>query len=194
HESDARSPRLPQDPGRILPRQGEADPVSRSRWPRGGERRRPRVGPAAPRTPPRDLRGAWWGGDRAPRDARRPGRAFRAGDAHGRRGGAPAAARPLQRRERARRGGARLADIAIATSDNPRTEDPEKILDAVEAGMGAKPHHREVDRRRAIALGLELARAGDTLLLAGKGHETYQVIGTEKVAFDERAVVKELGA
>src|SRR5881398_2705966 len=89
---------------------------------------------------------------------------------------------------------ARLADIAIATSDNPRTEDPEKILDAVEAGMGAKPHHREVDRRRAIALGLELARAGDTLLLAGKGHETYQVIGTEKVPFDERVIVKELGA
>src|SRR5207237_1286943 len=89
---------------------------------------------------------------------------------------------------------ARLADIAIATSDNPRTEDPEKILDAVEAGMGAKPHHREVDRRRAIALGLELARPGDTLLLAGKGHETYQVVGTEKQPFDERVVVRELGA
>src|SRR5207237_374730 len=89
---------------------------------------------------------------------------------------------------------ARLADIAIATSDNPRTEDPEKILDAVEAGMGAKPHQREVDRRRAIALGLELARPGDTLLLAGKGHETYQVVGTEKQPFDERVVVRELGA
>jgi len=88
----------------------------------------------------------------------------------------------------------RLADIAIVTSDNPRTEDPEKILDDVEVGMRAKPHHREVDRRRAIARALELARPGDTILLAGKGHETYQVIGTEKQPFDERAIVRELGA
>jgi UDP-N-acetylmuramoyl-L-alanyl-D-glutamate--2,6-diaminopimelate ligase len=88
----------------------------------------------------------------------------------------------------------RLADIAIVTSDNPRTEDPEKILDDVEVGMRAKPHHRELDRRRAIALALELARPGDTILLAGKGHETYQVIGTEKQPFDERTIVKELGA
>ena len=89
---------------------------------------------------------------------------------------------------------ARLADIAIATSDNPRTENPESILDEVEAGMRAKPHHREVDRREAIALALKLARPGDTILLAGKGHETYQVIGTEKQPFDERRVVRELGA
>jgi len=89
---------------------------------------------------------------------------------------------------------ARLADIAIATSDNPRTENPESILDEVEAGMRAKPHHREVDRREAIALALKLARPGDTVLLAGKGHETYQVIGTEKQPFDERRVVRELGA
>ncbi len=89
---------------------------------------------------------------------------------------------------------ARLADIAIATSDNPRTENPESILDEVEAGMRAKPHHREVDRREAIALALKLARPGDTILLAGKGHETYQVIGTEKEPFDERRVVRELGA
>ncbi|MGH7548980.1 MAG: UDP-N-acetylmuramoyl-L-alanyl-D-glutamate--2,6-diaminopimelate ligase [Gemmatimonadales bacterium] len=88
----------------------------------------------------------------------------------------------------------RLADIAIATSDNPRTEDPEKILDAVEAGMRGRAHHREVDRRRAIALALALARPGDTILLAGKGHETYQLIGTEKQPFDERVVVRELGA
>jgi UDP-N-acetylmuramoyl-L-alanyl-D-glutamate--2,6-diaminopimelate ligase len=88
----------------------------------------------------------------------------------------------------------RLADIAIVTSDNPRTEDPEKILDDVEVGMRAKPHHRELDRRRAIARALELARPGDAILLAGKGHETYQVIGTEKQPFDERTIVKELGA
>jgi UDP-N-acetylmuramoyl-L-alanyl-D-glutamate--2,6-diaminopimelate ligase len=89
---------------------------------------------------------------------------------------------------------ARLADVAIATSDNPRTEDPERILDDVEEGMRGVPHHREVDRRRAIALGLSLAREGDTLLLAGKGHETYQVIGRVKEPFDERVVVHELGA
>ncbi len=92
---------------------------------------------------------------------------------------------------------ARLADIAILTSDNPRTEDPERILDDVEAGMTGvkgKPHHREVDRRRAIAHALGLARPGDTILLAGKGHETYQVVGTEKQPFDERVVVRELGA
>ncbi len=89
---------------------------------------------------------------------------------------------------------ARLADIAIATSDNPRTEDPERILDEVEAGMGARPHYRFVDRRAAIGQALELARQGDTVLLAGKGHETYQVVGTAKQPFDEREIVRQLGA
>jgi len=88
----------------------------------------------------------------------------------------------------------RLADIAIATSDNPRTEDPERILDEVEAGMGARPHYRVTDRRAAIGQALELARLGDTVLLAGKGHETYQVVGTEKQHFDEREIVRDLGA
>jgi len=89
----------------------------------------------------------------------------------------------------------RLADIAIVTSDNPRTEDPEKILDDVEAGMtgGGRPHYRIVDRRAAIGQALELAREGDTILLAGKGHETYQVVGTIKQPFDEREVVRSLG-
>ena len=88
----------------------------------------------------------------------------------------------------------RLADIAIATSDNPRTEDPERILDDVEAGMTEKQHYRIADRQAAIAQALELARQGDTILLAGKGHETYQVIGTTKEPFDEREVVRSLGA
>ena len=89
----------------------------------------------------------------------------------------------------------RLADIAIVTSDNPRTEDPEKILDDVEAGMTAagRPHYRIVDRRAAIGQALELAREGDTILLAGKGHETYQIVGTVKEPFDEREVVRSLG-
>ena len=60
--------------------------------------------------------------------------------------------------------------------------------------MGQAPHERHVDRRAAIAAALELAVAGDTVLLAGKGHETYQVIGTEKVPFDEREIVRALGA
>jgi UDP-N-acetylmuramoyl-L-alanyl-D-glutamate--2,6-diaminopimelate ligase len=89
---------------------------------------------------------------------------------------------------------ARLADVAVATSDNPRTEDPDRILDDVEAGMGSRPHYRVVERRAAIGQALELARLGDTVLLAGKGHETYQIIGTTKHPFDEREVVHELGA
>src|SRR5262245_25165123 len=88
----------------------------------------------------------------------------------------------------------RLADVAVATSDNPRTEDPERILDDIEAGMTGKPHYRIVDRRAAIGQALDLARRGDTILLAGKGHETYQIIGTTKQPFDEREVVRALGA
>lgn len=83
----------------------------------------------------------------------------------------------------------RLADLPVVTSDNPRTEDPERILDEIEAGMGGAPHLRIVDRRTAIARALSIVRPDDTLLLAGKGHEDYQVIGTEKVPFDERAIV-----
>jgi len=86
---------------------------------------------------------------------------------------------------------ARLADLAIVTSDNPRTEDPQRILDDIEEGMGATPHLRIVDRRQAIARALTIARPDDTILLAGKGHENYQVIGREKFPFDERVVVAE---
>jgi UDP-N-acetylmuramoyl-L-alanyl-D-glutamate--2,6-diaminopimelate ligase len=87
-----------------------------------------------------------------------------------------------------------LADVAVITSDNPRTEDPERIMDDVEQGMGTAPHQRVADRREAIAAALRIAAPGDTVLLAGKGHETYQVIGTEKVPFDEREIVAGLGA
>jgi UDP-N-acetylmuramoyl-L-alanyl-D-glutamate--2,6-diaminopimelate ligase len=86
------------------------------------------------------------------------------------------------------------SDVCILTSDNPRTEDPERILDDIEAGMTCKPHYRIVDRRAAIGQALELAREGDTILLAGKGHETYQVVGTTKEPFDEREIVRALGA
>ena len=85
-----------------------------------------------------------------------------------------------------------LADIAITTSDNPRTEDPEKILDDIEAGMHGAPHERIEDRRSAIARALEIAAPQVVVLLAGKGHETYQVRGTTKLPFDERAIVREI--
>ena len=84
------------------------------------------------------------------------------------------------------------ADRVFLTSDNPRTEDPEAILDDLEPGLAGVDYDRVVDRREAIRRALADARPGDVLLLAGKGHETYQIIGTEKRPFDERAVVREL--
>lgn len=86
------------------------------------------------------------------------------------------------------------ADLAIVTSDNPRTEDPEQIIADVEAGMGSAPRLAIADRREAIGSALGAAREGDTILLAGKGHETYQVVGTEKIPFDEREIVLGAGA
>ena len=83
------------------------------------------------------------------------------------------------------------ADVAIVTSDNPRTEDPGQILDDVEGGM-SRPHERIEDRHAAIARALDLAGDGDVILLAGKGHETYQIRGTVKHPFDERAIVQAL--
>jgi UDP-N-acetylmuramoyl-L-alanyl-D-glutamate--2,6-diaminopimelate ligase len=85
---------------------------------------------------------------------------------------------------------AELSDLAIATSDNPRTENPDAIIDDIERGMGGMPHLRITDRLAAIHAALGEARPGDTILLAGKGHETYQIIGTEKVDFDEREIVQ----
>ena len=86
----------------------------------------------------------------------------------------------------------RLADLAIVTSDNPRTEDPERILDDIEQGMHGKNHERICDRHEAIERALGLAEADDVVLLAGKGHETYQVRGTTKYPFDEKEIVKQL--
>jgi len=95
---------------------------------------------------------------------------------------------------RSKASGVWLADIAIVTSDNPRTEDPEKILDDVEVGMRAKPHTREATAAAPSPTRYTWHDRATPFLLAGKGHETYQVIGTEKQPFDERAIVKELGA
>ena len=85
----------------------------------------------------------------------------------------------------------RYADRVIVTSDNPRTEDPEAILNDVRRGMD-RPLEAAwvVDRRAAIRTAAEASRPGDVVLIAGKGHETYQVIGTEKRPFDDREEAK----
>ncbi len=85
-----------------------------------------------------------------------------------------------------------LADVAIVTSDNPRTEDPERILDDIEAGMTPGAHERVEDRRAAIERAIALAGDRDVVLLAGKGHETYQIRGTERLPFDEQEIVNEI--
>lgn len=81
-----------------------------------------------------------------------------------------------------------LSDVVVLTSDNPRTEDPETIMEEVEAGfLPTKGEiYREKDRRKAIALALSLGREGDVIVLAGKGHECYQELGTKKTHLDER--------
>ena len=84
------------------------------------------------------------------------------------------------------------ADFVIITNDNPRTENPEQILDDIEQGMSAGRHIRITKRKAAIAHALREARRGDVVLLAGKGHETYQIIGTTKLPFDEKLIVREM--
>ena len=86
---------------------------------------------------------------------------------------------------------ARLADRVVVTSDNPRSEDPEAIVDAIMQGAGPDAE-REVDRRRAIALAIERAEPGDVVVIAGKGHEQGQEFaGGRKEPFDDRAVASE---
>jgi UDP-N-acetylmuramoyl-L-alanyl-D-glutamate--2,6-diaminopimelate ligase len=87
----------------------------------------------------------------------------------------------------------RLADRVIITSDNPRTEDPERIIDEIAAGMKTRAFERIADRRRAIARAIAIADPDrDVVLLAGKGHEDYQVRGTTKYPFDEKIIVREM--
>ncbi len=88
------------------------------------------------------------------------------------------------------------ADVVIVTSDNPRTEDPEKILSDVRRGFDQPESAYWIpDRRAAIAASAGLSRSGDIVLIAGKGHEPYQVIGTEKIHLDDREVARaEFGA
>ena len=84
-----------------------------------------------------------------------------------------------------------LSDIAIFTSDNPRTEDPEKILDEIELGIEKNNHERIIDRRTAIFRAIELANSGDAVLILGKGHENYQILSTGKIHFDDREIALE---
>ena len=86
--------------------------------------------------------------------------------------------------------GARLADIALITSDNPRTEDPGKIIEMILAGIPDKSNCIvEENRRKAIRMAMDMAQKDDIIVLCGKGHETYQILGTEKTHLDEREEV-----
>ena len=92
----------------------------------------------------------------------------------------------------------RLSDLIVITSDNPRSEDPNRIIEEIQRGI--TPDTRRdaaqrlltiVDRKAAIAKAIELARPGDVVLVAGKGHEKYQVIGDRTLPFDDVAVARE---
>ncbi len=96
------------------------------------------------------------------------------------------------------RAAVQLSDVVILTSDNPRTEEPLAILSDVEAGvteaLRQRPevqYHKIPDRREAIQVAVRQARPGDMVLIAGKGHEDYQIIGTTKFHFDDREVARE---
>jgi UDP-N-acetylmuramoyl-L-alanyl-D-glutamate--2,6-diaminopimelate ligase len=84
-----------------------------------------------------------------------------------------------------------LSDITVVTSDNPRKEEPATIIDEVMAGVqSGAAVYREADRRAAISTALGMAHPGDVVLVAGKGHEDYQVVGEQKHHFDDREEVE----
>ncbi|HET7265616.1 MAG TPA: UDP-N-acetylmuramoyl-L-alanyl-D-glutamate--2,6-diaminopimelate ligase [bacterium] len=89
--------------------------------------------------------------------------------------------------------GTTLADYAFFTSDNPRSEDPDAILREIEAGVpDARNYASHADRRVAIEHAIAMARPGDVVVIAGKGHETYQIVGDRVIDFDDRAVAREV--
>ena len=85
----------------------------------------------------------------------------------------------------------KYSDVVILTSDNPRTEDPKKILDDVFAGFENKNHFTEINREKAIEYAINIAEKNDIVIIAGKGHENYQIIGREKIHFDDREIAQE---
>jgi UDP-N-acetylmuramoyl-L-alanyl-D-glutamate--2,6-diaminopimelate ligase len=87
---------------------------------------------------------------------------------------------------------AQLADVRIVTSDNPRSEQPQAIADEILRGMGTQERAVELDREAAIDQALDLARAGDSVVIAGKGHEDYQIVGSERRHFDDREVCRRI--
>lgn len=102
--------------------------------------------------------------------------------------------RDPSKRARMGQAAALYSDVQIVTSDNPRREDPASIVRMIEEGLdpGSGNYYSVPDRRTAIRKALSHAHAGDTVLIAGKGHETYQIIGSERLPFDDRAVAAEL--
>jgi UDP-N-acetylmuramoyl-L-alanyl-D-glutamate--2,6-diaminopimelate ligase len=88
------------------------------------------------------------------------------------------------------------SDLCVLTSDNPRNEDPEAIMDQITPGLTAigTPFERIADRRRAIAFALSSAGPGDIVLVAGKGSEPYQIVGEQLIPFSDMATVRELAA
>ncbi len=103
--------------------------------------------------------------------------------------------RDVQKRAEMGRVAEQGADVVVITSDNPRSEDPRSIIDAILIGVGSVDDVVvEPDRGRAIAAAIGSARPGDMVLIAGKGHEAYQIIGDETIEFDDRqAVLRALG-
>jgi UDP-N-acetylmuramoyl-L-alanyl-D-glutamate--2,6-diaminopimelate ligase len=90
----------------------------------------------------------------------------------------------------------RLSDLIVVTSDNPRTEDPGRIIEEIGRGLTADTRGESrvlkiVDRREAIAKAIGVARPGDLVLVAGKGHEKYQVIGDRVLPFDDVVMARE---
>ena len=86
----------------------------------------------------------------------------------------------------------RISDYTIITSDNPRTEDPQRIIDDIVGGLTVPSSRYAVvaDRRQAIEQAIAMGRTGDTVLIAGKGHEDYQIIGHQCYPFDDREIAR----
>jgi len=104
--------------------------------------------------------------------------------------------RDKTKRPRMAAAAAQLADYALITSDNPRTEDPLAIIRDIEPGMIDSGKKRDLDylvipdRATAIRRAIEMARPGDLVMIAGKGHEDYQIIGTQRIHFDDTEVAR----
>jgi UDP-N-acetylmuramoyl-L-alanyl-D-glutamate--2,6-diaminopimelate ligase len=100
--------------------------------------------------------------------------------------------RDREKRARMAKVAEELSDFVVVTSDNPRSEDPKKIIDEILVGFSSNRYLVEEDRKRAIEKVLKLAKSEDLVLIAGRGHETAQIIGSRREEFDDRKVAKEI--